>query len=110
MRDSSHHENNPRPLRSERALSRPRTGHNVRTPPHLAPSYILANAPSSNGTTAFQCLGAAAGKDFCAAASLTSNIIIRCSGVSYDPLAVAMLSSTLTAAQTVGQPGNCNDK
>ncbi|MCJ1281841.1 hypothetical protein MMC26_001164 [Xylographa opegraphella] len=43
-----------------------------------------------NGNGSIQCPVAAAGKNFCAAASLTSNIIIRCSG-------------------TVGQPGNCND-
>lgn len=43
-----------------------------------------------NTTSTFQCLGPAAGKDFCAGDSLETNIIIRCSG-------------------TTGQPGNCND-
>ncbi|KAF3932589.1 hypothetical protein ABW20_dc0107604 [Dactylellina cionopaga] len=38
----------------------------------------------------FQCLGSAAGKNFCAGDSLQTNIIIRCTG-------------------TKGQPGNCND-
>ncbi|MCJ1381596.1 hypothetical protein MMC17_004707 [Xylographa soralifera] len=56
-----------------------------------ASALSLAHAQVTvNGTTAFQCPGAAAGKNFCAAASLTSNIIIRCAG-------------------TVGQPGNCDD-
>ncbi|MCJ1245384.1 hypothetical protein MMC30_002588 [Trapelia coarctata] len=49
---------------------------------------INAQVVYTNGT--FQCLGPAADKNFCAGDSLSTNIIIRCTG-------------------TKGQPGNCND-
>jgi len=53
-----------------------------------AATVVSAQVVNENGE--FKCLGAAAGKNFCAGTSLETNIIIRCTGEK-------------------GQPGNCND-
>ncbi|KAF3906888.1 hypothetical protein ABW21_db0209128 [Orbilia brochopaga] len=56
----------------------------------VAASAVSAQVTFNSGDNTFSCLGAAAGKNFCAGNSLSSNIIIRCTGEK-------------------GQPGNCND-
>ncbi|KAK6528590.1 hypothetical protein TWF281_009829 [Arthrobotrys megalospora] len=56
----------------------------------VAAAAVNAELVFDDSTGTFKCLGDAVDKSFCAGASLSSNIIIRCNGEK-------------------GQPGNCND-